>query len=670
MQVGTVLRNRYKITSFLGSGGFGETYLAEDLDLPGHPKCVVKQLKPQNSNSTLLQMARVLFDREAKVLYQLGNTDSQIPRLFAHAEQDGQFYLVQEFIDGHTLNEELSGQPWHEFAVLKLMKEILEVLSVVHKNGVIHRDIKPSNLMRRHLDKKIVLIDFGSVKEINALNVDSQGHATTTVAIGSTNYISPEQAYGHPQLASDVYSVGVLGIQALLGKIPQKDPVTGELIWKQLVIASPKCIEVLEKMTRYHFRDRYPSAEAALEALSATSAPTLAGKKPPLLMVGIPVALAAVWMASKLVAVTKNPLASTCPFLNCTLKIGGVGLPPPRTNSQASKPLCKDDVLQYASQPFQLNREPLRKYLEEQLKKKFSSVQVKLDDSINFNQKNWITSAENKIKRKEWDIAFTVSPLLAVTAKDQGYRFAFDSNLRGQPNFSSSIYVRKDSRIASLQDINSSRKIALGNRNDLVGFYQPIYLLYGTNPSIQSNYNFSKIRSMVLCRQVDLGVGQTQGIQEDPNLTILATSSVKVGGIYFSPQLKPDTRAMLKNLLIQASSAIREDAAYAQGAEPTSANYERVKQIRARAQEIVGIANSETTGSIKNVSRVSDQEYSMTVETPDEVSYRVSVPVDVMKRLSSKPLSNLVARQVRIVNVKPDAKQLLNISRKEQIFLK
>jgi serine/threonine protein kinase len=278
MQLSTVLRNRYKIIQFLGSGGFGDTYLAEDLDLPGHPTCVVKQLKPKNPEPSILQTARVLFDREAKVLYTLGNAHDQIPRLFAHFEENGEFYLVQEYINGHTLNTELvPGQPWKEADVAPLLKEILEVLAVVHQHNVIHRDIKPQNLMRRSHDKKIVLIDFGAVKEISALAMDAQGHTTSTIAIGSAGYMPPEQAHGNPQRASDIYAVGVLAIQALLGRMPQHEPNTGDLLWKNLVSVSPQFADTLEMMTRYHFRDRYQSAELILSALTPT---IVAGQSP------------------------------------------------------------------------------------------------------------------------------------------------------------------------------------------------------------------------------------------------------------------------------------------------------------------------------------------------------------------------------------------------------
>ena len=161
MLVGKTLRNRYNILQVLGSGGFGDTYLAQDTDLPSHPKCVVKQLKPKDPNPQVLPIAKSLFEREAEYLYKLGNSHPQIPQLFAHFEENGEFYLVEEFIDGYSLEEEVRvGQKLSEPATIVLLIEILEVLAFVHQQNVIHRDIKLANLMRRRSDRKIILIDF------------------------------------------------------------------------------------------------------------------------------------------------------------------------------------------------------------------------------------------------------------------------------------------------------------------------------------------------------------------------------------------------------------------------------------------------------------------------------------------------------------------------------
>lgn len=271
MQAGSVLRKRYKIIKLIGSGGFGDTYLAEDGDLPNRPYCVVKHLRPKSSSPLVLEAAQTLFNREAEVLYRLGKCDDRLPSVFAYFEEDSEFFLVQEFVDGVDLSHELlPGKKLSEDKVETLLREILDVLEVVHQHGVIHRDIKPHNLMRRRQDNRIVLVDFGAVKEIGSLNVDSQGNTTTTIAIGTADYMPSEQSYGHPKFASDVYAVGVIGIQALLGEIPSKDPDTGELLWQDRASVSPKFAKFLETMVRYDFRQRYSSATEALQGLTQT----------------------------------------------------------------------------------------------------------------------------------------------------------------------------------------------------------------------------------------------------------------------------------------------------------------------------------------------------------------------------------------------------------------
>lgn len=276
MLVGKTLRNRYKILQVLGSGGFGDTYLAEDIDLPGYPKCVVKQLKPKDTSPQVLPIAKSLFEREAEYLYKLGNSHSQIPTLFAHFEENGEFFLVQEFVDGYSLAAELPiGRKLSESATITLLLEILEVLAFVHQNNIIHRDIKLANLMRRRQDGKIVLIDFGAVKDIGVLGTDSQGNTNVTVSIGSPGYMPSEQARGKPRLSSDVYAVGMIGIQALTGIAPdslQEDANTGEILWRDHAEVSPEFAEILQKMVFYHFSQRYESAIEALHAMQSLSA--------------------------------------------------------------------------------------------------------------------------------------------------------------------------------------------------------------------------------------------------------------------------------------------------------------------------------------------------------------------------------------------------------------
>uniref|UniRef100_A0A0C1RHC6 non-specific serine/threonine protein kinase n=1 Tax=Tolypothrix bouteillei VB521301 TaxID=1479485 RepID=A0A0C1RHC6_9CYAN len=262
----SILSGRYKVTKVLGSGGFGCTYLAGDMQRPGHPVCVVKQLMPARRDTKFLQVARRLFDAEAEILEALGQ-HSQIPQLLAYFEDNREFYLVQEYIQGHSLSDELPPVRGiqNEFYVISLLKEILEILVFVHDHRVIHRDIKPNNILRRSLDNRLVLIDFGAVKMMQPSSNEQTELAT--VAIGTRGYAPPEQFAGHPRLCSDVYAVGMIGIQAVTGLLPhelQPDPDTGCVMWRHRAQISENLAAILDKMVRYHFSDRYQSASEVL----------------------------------------------------------------------------------------------------------------------------------------------------------------------------------------------------------------------------------------------------------------------------------------------------------------------------------------------------------------------------------------------------------------------
>ncbi len=266
--VGKTLLSRYKVIKQIGRGGFAYTYLAIDTALPNQPFCVVKRLSPQSSNEQKESIAKKLFEREAKSLYHLGEHD-RIPRLYAHFCQEGQFYLVQEFIQGRELSEEIQpGNQLSESETIELLREILEVLKVIHDGNLIHRDLKPSNIMRREKDGKLVIIDFGIVKEFN---IDTTLRTPNTTRIGSSGYMAHEQALGYPQLASDIYAVGIIGILALSG-LKAKDVTveskSRESLWRSKIEVSNKLGDFLEKMVRFDFQQRYHDASEALHDLN------------------------------------------------------------------------------------------------------------------------------------------------------------------------------------------------------------------------------------------------------------------------------------------------------------------------------------------------------------------------------------------------------------------
>ncbi|BAY40714.1 serine/threonine protein kinase [Nostoc sp. NIES-2111] len=201
----------------------------------------------------------------------MGKEHNQIPELYDFFEENREFYLVQEYIDGYDLSYEMEqGKPWSEADVIQLLQEILEVLDFVHQNNVIHRDIKPLNLMRRYSDNKIVLIDFGVVKEISALGVNAQGKISSTVPIGTRGYMPNEQFYGHPKLCSDIYAVGMTAIQALTGLPPQElhiDSFTLEVIWREKAQVSKILADILTKMVQRDYKQRYTDAGEVLQDL-------------------------------------------------------------------------------------------------------------------------------------------------------------------------------------------------------------------------------------------------------------------------------------------------------------------------------------------------------------------------------------------------------------------
>jgi serine/threonine-protein kinase len=265
---GKILGSRYQVLEYIAEGGFGRTYLAQDTQLPRKDLCIVKQLAPSFNAPKLLTIARRLFKSEATALHSLGH-HPQIPKLLAYFEEEEKFYLVQQYIPGQTLDKEItSTKVWSTDQVVELLKDCLNTLRFIHDRGVIHRDLKPANLIRRNSDRKIVLVDFGTVKNI----LQGQNSiAGLTVSVGTQGYMPIEQARGKPRASSDLYALGMIGIQALTGIKPLnlEEDENGEIMWSHLVDTKPELIKILTKMARYNYMDRYPSAQSVLDDLNS-----------------------------------------------------------------------------------------------------------------------------------------------------------------------------------------------------------------------------------------------------------------------------------------------------------------------------------------------------------------------------------------------------------------
>lgn len=193
--IGKTIFKQYKVIEQISASSFGHTYIVIDTAFPGEPRRLLKHLCPVNTEPECLEIAKRLFKKEAECLSKLEEHD-QIPRLYSYFEEDNEFYLVQHLIEGQDLRHEFQrGERWSEENTVKFLQELLQILSFVHQHNTIHRDIKPANIMRRQEDGKLILIDFGAVKEI--LTVDKHGtkHPTHTIGIGTQAYMAQNRQW-------------------------------------------------------------------------------------------------------------------------------------------------------------------------------------------------------------------------------------------------------------------------------------------------------------------------------------------------------------------------------------------------------------------------------------------------------------------------------------------
>jgi serine/threonine protein kinase len=264
------LNQRYRPLKLIGQGGFGRTYLAVDEHLPSTPECVIKQFFIPNSTPQQFNKAAQLFNQEAVRLDELGK-HPQIPQLFAHFSQNQQLFLVQEYIAGKTLSQQLQTQGYfNEAQIWQLLKDLLPVLQFIHEQRIIHRDIKPDNLIRRdhnlENNNQIVLIDFGIAKQLSQAT-----QLQTGTIIGTPEYMAPEQSRGKVFRNSDLYSLGATCLFLMTGKSPFElyDVTRDRWVWRNYlprdVIISQALTKILNKLIETQVSRRYTSAQQALQ---------------------------------------------------------------------------------------------------------------------------------------------------------------------------------------------------------------------------------------------------------------------------------------------------------------------------------------------------------------------------------------------------------------------
>ena len=210
----SVLASRYRIVRQLGAGGMGSVWLAEDMQLDG--KLFAIKMLP----SILVANKRAYQQLKSEALVSMRLTHPNIVTLRAFEENNGNPFLVMDYIDGETLDDWLGvrGQESgvSEEEVVKLLKPIAEALDYAHEEGVVHRDIKPANVMIRK-DGRPFVMDFGIAREIQ----ETLTRVTGKMSSGTLMYMSPEQLNGDmPKKEQDIYSFAAMVYECLKGEPP------------------------------------------------------------------------------------------------------------------------------------------------------------------------------------------------------------------------------------------------------------------------------------------------------------------------------------------------------------------------------------------------------------------------------------------------------------------
>ncbi|MEB3267391.1 MAG: protein kinase family protein, partial [Leptolyngbya sp.] len=284
-----LLGGRYQFIQVLGTGHQSQTLLVADVHYPGHPKCVVKQLPLPTRNPTTLKFILSLLRKKIEVLEMLGR-DDRIPDTFGFFEDQQSFYLVQEFVPGRSLSDELApGEPWPQVKLVAFLREMLQILAFLQEHGVTHGNLKPTNIIRHQADRRLVLCDFNLLKdlgrEVLGRELAEQGRLKQ-----SWVYVAPEQRLGRPRFCTDHYALGIVAIQAATGlpmdKLPDaEDPDVHRKLTTVLQNAADISINLASLIARMVHPDGDRRHQKAVELLADLHRLTVPGSQQPLPLV-------------------------------------------------------------------------------------------------------------------------------------------------------------------------------------------------------------------------------------------------------------------------------------------------------------------------------------------------------------------------------------------------
>lgn len=281
-----LLGGRYQFIQALNTHSAGQTFLAADVHYPGHPKCVVRQLRLPTRNPMTRKFILSLLKKKVEVLEVIGQHE-QVPSTFAAFDLEQSFYIVQEFIPGRSLTEELvTNRPWSQNEVLAFLKEVLPVLAFAQDHGVVHGNLKPSKMIRHQTTNRLTLLDFGAIKTISQ-NIGSKEKPPAFEQHSNGRqqlYLAPEQFRRRSLFCSDHYALGMLAIQALTGLPANKLPMGQDFNLHQEIVTLLESIpnlgtntaRLLARMVHPNPQQRYQKAVdilADLERLDGLGPP-------------------------------------------------------------------------------------------------------------------------------------------------------------------------------------------------------------------------------------------------------------------------------------------------------------------------------------------------------------------------------------------------------------
>ncbi len=348
-------------------------------------------------------------------------------------------------------------------------------------------------------------------------------------------------------------------------------------------------------------------------------------------------------------------------------------------------------------------QEPLVKYLQQEIRpNNFIDFLLKkpIDIKISGNKDLSYKEAKNLLIKKEWDIAFTLSPMLSVVAKDNQYSFAARLFPNNPPFYQSGIYVRADSSFQSLRDLTPKTTIALGAFNSASSFYMPVYDLYGKILTIDMGSNNLGHRGAVIMKmvkdgQVDVGAGAIGDTvnPKDPEIRIIHQSkNIPSSGVYISPDLSIVDRETLKKLLLNAPKEVQKKSNYGVSEEP---DYNTFLQIVRRTEQILScsdfrknpvplfcstidapvkqVSSNNVTGVINGWTLPNEKVIWFTLVSSNKKIYRLEIQQTIINQIpginSAVEINN---RKVQI-NAEPkkrsDGSLLLSITKPEQLII-